>query len=66
MSQKPPVDGFKWVKDLFKLNKGFIKNYDENSDRGFFVEVDVEHPKSLFNFDKDLPYLPGRKKIEKV
>ena len=33
MSQKPPVDGFKWVKDLFKFNKDFIKNYDENSDR---------------------------------
>ena len=66
MSQKPPVDGFKWVKDLFKFNKDFIKNYDENSDRWFFLEVDVEHPKSLFNFHKDLPYLPERKKLEKV
>ena len=66
MSQKPPVDRFKWVKDLFKFNKDFIKNYDENSDRWFFLEVDVEHPKSLFNFHKDLPYLPERKKLEKV
>ena len=66
MSQKPPVDRFKWVKYLFKFNKDFIKNYDENSDRWFFLEVDVEHPKSLFNFHKDLPYLPERKKLEKV
>ena len=32
MSQKLPVDGFKWVKYLFMFNEDFIKNYDENSD----------------------------------
>ena len=25
MFQKPPVDGFKWVKDLSKFNESFIK-----------------------------------------
>ena len=29
MSQKLPIDGFKWVKGLSKLNESFIKNYDE-------------------------------------
>ena len=33
MSQKLPVGGFKWVKDLSKFNESFIKNYDENSDK---------------------------------
>ena len=32
MSQKLPVDGFKWVKDQSKFNESFIKNYDENND----------------------------------
>ena len=39
MSQKLPVDGFKWVEenDLSRFNKSFIKNYDENSDKGYFL-----------------------------
>ena len=65
MSQKLPVDGFKYVKDLSKFNESFIKNYNENSDKGYILEVDVEYPKKLFNFHKDLPFLPERKKIGK-
>ena len=42
-----------------------MKNYDENSDKGYFLEVDVEHPKKLFNLHRDLPFLPERKKIRK-
>ena len=41
MSQKLSVDGFKWVKKLSKFNKRFIKGYDENSGKGYFLEVDV-------------------------
>ena len=42
----------------------FIKGYNKNSDRGYFLEVDVEYPKKLFNLHKDLPFLPQRKNIE--
>ena len=65
MSQKLPVNGFKWVKELSKFNESFIKGYDENSDKENFLEVDVEYPKKLFNLHKDLPFLPERKKNEK-
>ena len=37
MSQRSPVDGFKWIKDLFQFNESFIKNYDENSNKGYFL-----------------------------
>ena len=47
MSQKLPVDGFKWKKDILKFNEEFIENYDEDSDKGYILEVDVEYPKHL-------------------
>ena len=65
MSQKLPVNGFKLVNELSKFNENFTKNYDENSNKGYFLEVDVEYPKSLFNLHKDLPFLPEREKILK-
>ena len=65
MSQKRPVNGFEWVEDLSQFKEDFIKNYDENSDKGYFPEVDVEYPKNLFSLHSDLPFLPERKKIGK-
>ena len=68
MSQKLPINGFKWVKQktLWKFIEDFIKNYDENSNKGYFLEVDIDHPKKLFNIHKDLQFLTQIKKIEKV
>ena len=65
MSQKLPVNGFKWENDLSRFNERFIKNYNENSDIGYFLEVDIDYPKELFNLHKDLPFLPERKKVNK-
>ena len=64
MSQKLPVKGFKWLKQktLPKFNEEFIKKYDEDCNRGYFLEVDIDYPKELFNFHKDLPFLSERKK----
>ena len=31
MSQKLPVNNFKWVENTSKINQKFIKNYYENS-----------------------------------
>ena len=63
MSQKLPINGFKWVEDLSELNENFIKNYDENSDTGFFLEVDVEYSKNLFNLQNVLLFLPESKEL---
>ena len=64
ISQKLPVNGFKWIKKLSEFNEDFMKGYDENSDKGYFLEVDVEYPKKLFILHRDLPFLPERKKIK--
>ena len=55
MSQKLPVNGFKWViqKKLSKFNEDFIKSYDKNSNKGYFLQVDIDYPKELFNLHKD-------------
>ena len=66
MFQTLHTNDFRWVEDLSQFNEDFIKKYDENSYIGYFLEVDVEYPKELFNFHKDLPFLPERKKVEKV
>ena len=33
---------------------------------GYFLEVHIDYQKELFNFHKDLPFLPKRKRVEKV
>ena len=41
MSQKLLVNNFKWINDTSKLNEDFIKNHNEETDEGYFLEVDV-------------------------
>ena len=43
-------------KDINKFNKALIKNYDQYSDKGYNLEVDVEYPKNFLNFHGDLPF----------
>ena len=65
MSQKLPVNDFEWVKELSKFNENFIKKYEENSNKRYILEVDIESPQNMFNLHKDLPFLPEKKKIKK-
>ena len=65
ISQKLPVNNFKWVEDTSKVNEEFIKNYNENSNIGYILEVDVKYPKKLYDLHSDLPFLPRRMKIDK-
>ena len=66
MSQKLPVDKFQWIKDTFQFNEDFIKSYNEESDEGYFLEVNVQNPEKLLELHDDLPFLPERMKTEKV
>ena len=63
MSQKLPVNGFKWVNN--EINEEFIKNYDENCDKGYILEKDVKYPRKLHDLHSDLPFLSKRMKIDK-
>ena len=65
MSQKLPADGLKKKKNMLKFNEDFIKNFDQDSDKGYISEVDVEYSKNLHDLHSDLPFLPERMKIDK-
>ena len=41
-------------KKIVKLNEEFIKNYNEDSDKGQILEADVEYPKNLHDLHSDL------------
>ena len=43
-----------------------MKSYNKNSDKGYFLEADIDYPKELLNLHEDLPFLPETKKVNKV
>ena len=64
MFQKLPVHDFKWEKNVSKFNEEFIKHYQEDINKGYILEVDVEYPKDLNNLYRDLPFSSERMKIK--
>ena len=66
MSQKLLVNNFEWVEDASQFNEDFTKNYNEESNEGYFFEVDVRYLENLHDLHNDLPFLPERMNIEKV
>ena len=48
MSQKLLVKNLEWIKDTSQVNEDFIKNYNEESDEGYFLEVAVKDRTQCF------------------
>ena len=65
MWQKVPVNNFEWIEDTFQFNEDFMKSYNEESDEGYFLEVDVQYPEKLHELHDDLPLSPEIMKTEK-
>ena len=66
MSQKLPVNNFQQTEETSQFNEDYIKNHNEESDEGYFLEVDIQYPEKLHELNNDVPFLPERKKIKKV
>ena len=67
MSEKLPINEFKWVNDISGINEKFVKSYDKkNSDKCYILEVDVDYPSKLHRLHSDMPFLPERMKIDKT
>ena len=62
MSQELPVDRFEWfeVEDIWIINENLkwfiklLKNYDEESDKGYILEANIEYLKNLHDIHSDL------------
>ena len=73
MFKKLVVNGFKWIRNnetvepsaKHVINEEFKRNYDENNDKGYILEVDVRYSKRLQELHSDLPFLSERMKIDK-
>ena len=66
MSQKSPVNIFEWIEDTSQFSEDFIKNHNEETDEGYFLEVDVQYPEKLHQLHNDLLFLPERMKLKKI
>ena len=73
MSKKLPVNGFKWIDNnemaepsaKHIINEEFIKNYNENDNKAYILEVDITYLKKLHELHSDLPFLLERMGINK-
>ena len=43
MWQKLLVNNFEWIEDISQFNADFMKNYNENSDEVYFLEVNFQY-----------------------
>ena len=55
-----------WIEDTSQFYEDFIKIYNEESEEGHVLEVNVHYPKKIHELDNDLPFLPEKMRIEKI
>ena len=48
MSQKLPVNNFEWIEESSQFNEDFIKDYNEENDEGYFLEVHVQYSEKIY------------------
>ena len=54
------------MKNTSQFHEDFIKNYNEESDKEYFLEVDIQYLEKLHELLNDLRFLPESMEIEKV
>ena len=64
MSQYLPTGGFKWLTEK-QINKINLAQYNEDSNKGLLVEVDLEYPKELHDLHNDYPLAAERVCVNK-
>ena len=62
MLQKLPVNNFEQIEDTSQFNEDFIKSYNEKTNEGYCLEVDVQNPEKLHELNNDSTFLPERMK----
>ena len=65
MFQKLLAYKFELIEETSQFNEDFIKNYNEESNKGYFLEVDVQYPKNYMNFIMTYYFYQKEWKLEK-
>ena len=65
MFQKLLANKFELIEETSQFNEDFIKNYNEESNKGYFLEVDVQYPKNYMNFIMTYYFYQKEWKLEK-
>ena len=64
MSQYLPTGGFRWMTEK-QINNIDLAKYNENSEKGLILEVDLEYPKELHDLHNDYPLAAERVCVNK-
>ena len=43
-----------------------VLSSNEETNKGYFLKIDIKHSEKLYEFHFNLPFLPEKMKIEKV
>ena len=62
MSQYLPTGGFKWLTEK-QINNINLAKYQEDSNKGLILEVDLEYPKELHDLHNDYPIAAEKVKV---
>ena len=66
MSQRLSLNSFEWIEDTSQLNEYLKKSYNQESNEGYCLKVDVQYLEEIHKLHNDWPILPERMKIETI
>ena len=64
MSQYLPINNFKWVKNINKIEERLM-SIKKNSSTGYILELDLEYLKELYDIHNDYPLAQEKINIQK-
>lgn len=65
VSQCLPCGGFEWA-DALQINEAFILNLKDESNTGYFLEVDLDYPQNLHTLHNGYLFAPERVSVFKI
>ena len=46
--EKLPANNFEQIEETSQFNENYLKNYNEESDEAYYLEVDVQYPQNFY------------------
>ena len=65
MLQKLLLNNFKSTEETSQFNDNFIKNYNEESDEGYYLDIDVQYSEKNMKFIMTYNFSPKERNLKK-